>query len=591
MPIYSKFKVKMMGETAILIEVADEISREANSYVLALKKKLEEKMEKLKGIWELVPAYTTLLVNYDPKMISVENLIGLINEIEDELKSEVVEEVIGKRRIIEIPVAYGGEFGPDLEFIAEYSGLSIEEVIKIHSSQTYLVYMIGFTPGFTYMGEVPDIIAVPRLEKPRLRVPAGSVGIAGKQTGIYPIESPGGWRIIGRTPLKLFDPTSPKPTLLNAGDLVKFKPISKEEYEKLKRKEYIERKEVITGEIALQILNAGPGVTIQDLGRKGYRKYGVPFSGALDKKSFMIANILVGNNVNSACIEVFQSSLTLKALREIIIAITGAEVYATVNGEKIPTYQATKLRKNDELIIQQFEKGQVAYIAIAGGIEEPTLLGSKSHYLKAGMGRTLKNGTFMSIGKIRDKNILKDYPARKAPNKLRTAIKKEIKLRIILGPHDDHFPNEIIEDFFDSTFVVTPYIDRMGFRLTKLKGESYGGTGRLISCGTMPGAIQIPPDGNPIVLMADAQTTGGYPIIGTVILNDLDILAQAQPGTKVKFEEISLDRSVNEYLNTLKSIEEFEAVIKNKVKQFTKKFEYIQVKYYDKVMDAWMSKH
>lgn len=591
MPIYSEFKVKMMGERAVLIEVADEISREANTYVLALKRKLEEKAKVLRGILELVPAYTTLLIYYDPTHVSIDNLLQTIRKVEGEIKSEAIEKIVGRRRIIEIPVIYGGEFGPDLQFIAEYSGLSIEEIIKIHSSQIYLVYMIGFTPGFAYMGEVPDVIAVPRLEKPRLKVPAGSVGIAGKQTGIYPIESPGGWRIIGRTPLKLFNPKSSKPTLLNAGDLVKFKPISRREYEKLKKaRKIVEEREEVKGEVALQVENVGPGVTVQDFGRIGFRKYGVPFSGALDKKSFMIANILVGNDVNSACIEVFQSSLTLRALKDVIIAITGAEIYATINGEKISTYQATILRKNDELFIQQFERGQVAYIAVSGGIEEPMLLGSRSYYLRADIGRALKSGALLTIGKIRDESVFKDYPARKIPSKFKPVIEEEITLRVILGPHDEYLSSEIVEDFLVSTFVVTPYIDRMGFRLTKLEGEGYGGTGRLISCGTVPGAIQIPPDGNPIVLMADAQTTGGYPIIGTVILSDLDILAQAQPGTKIKFEKISVKEAVEEYFNVIREVSEIEDIIKGQVKEFTKKFKYIKVKYFEKIIDAWIQK-
>ena len=140
-----------------------------------------------------------------------------------------------KGRVVEIPVAYGGEFGPDIGFVAEYNGLTVEEVVEIHSKPLYRVYMLGFVPGFAYLGGMDERITTPRLEKPRLKVPAGSVGIAGKQTGWYAIESPGGWRLIGRTPLKTFNPMESPPSLVLPGDYVRFKPISEEEFWRIHR--------------------------------------------------------------------------------------------------------------------------------------------------------------------------------------------------------------------------------------------------------------------------------------------------------------------------------------------------------------------
>lgn len=136
-------------------------------------------------------------------------------------------------RLVEIPVCYGGEFGPDLEYVAAFNGLTTEEVIHIHSSGDYLVYMIGFAPGFPYIGGMSEKIATPRRETPRLKIPSGSVGIAGKQTGVYPIETPGGWQLIGRTPLKLFRPDEEPPSLLMAGDKIKFVPISYNDYKEM----------------------------------------------------------------------------------------------------------------------------------------------------------------------------------------------------------------------------------------------------------------------------------------------------------------------------------------------------------------------
>jgi len=176
-----------------------------------------------------VPTYRSLLVRYDPLKITYEQLAFRIKDVERNLKTTKQEE----GRLFVIPVIYGGEYGPDLNFVAKCHGLTDEQVVKLHSDREYRVYMIGFVAGFPYLGEVADEIATSRLETPRLRVPAGSVGIAEKQTGIYPCEAPGGWQIIGRTPIRLFNPLEQPPTPLKAGDTIKFKPISEVEFRAL----------------------------------------------------------------------------------------------------------------------------------------------------------------------------------------------------------------------------------------------------------------------------------------------------------------------------------------------------------------------
>jgi KipI family sensor histidine kinase inhibitor len=214
-----------VGETALVVEFGDEISPEINSKVIALNEKLSK--AEIYEIEELVPTYRSLLIRYNPLKTTYTQLCLRIKAIEKTLIKTPVET---KGRKIAIPVIYGGEYGPDLAYVAQYHKLSEEQVIALHSKREYRVYMIGFVAGFPYLGEVPDEIATPRLEKPRLKVPAGSVGIAEKQTGIYPCEAPGGWQIIGRTPIRLFDPRQQPPALLKPGDIVKFKPISEEEF-------------------------------------------------------------------------------------------------------------------------------------------------------------------------------------------------------------------------------------------------------------------------------------------------------------------------------------------------------------------------
>ena len=178
-------------------------------------------------IYELIPTYRSLLIQYNPLERERDSLIEKLSEIEKDLGAID----LPKPRIVEIPTIYGGEFGEDLGFVAEHNGLSEDQVIKIHSSIDYRIYMLGFTPGFSYLGGMSEKIAAPRLKTPRTKIPGGSVGIAGKQTGIYPMESPGGWQLIGRTPDKLYDPSSETPIILQAGDYIRFIPIDKDEYD------------------------------------------------------------------------------------------------------------------------------------------------------------------------------------------------------------------------------------------------------------------------------------------------------------------------------------------------------------------------
>lgn len=180
------------------------------------------------GVIEIVPTYRSLLVYFDPLTVARAELSERISLLIRDDKQQTAQAQAA--RIVEIPVGYGGELGPDLDFVASHTGLAPEEVIAIHTSVPYLVYMLGFTPGFPYLGGMSERIAAPRLEKPRTAIPGGSVGIAGAQTGIYPITSPGGWQIIGRTPVKPFNPAVAEPFLFAAGDYLQFKAVTAAEY-------------------------------------------------------------------------------------------------------------------------------------------------------------------------------------------------------------------------------------------------------------------------------------------------------------------------------------------------------------------------
>jgi len=208
------------GDSAILVTLGAQIDLPTNRRAHALARWWMAQPHP--GVGEAVSGYATLLAHYDPLVLDYAAALDLLRRGLEECAA--LPDL--PPRVVEIPVRYGGEFGPDLPFVANHCGLSEEEVIARHAAGEYPVYFIGFTPGFPYLGGLDASIAAPRLETPRPRVPAGSVGIAGKQTGIYPLESPGGWRIIGRSDLRLFDPLRDPPALLAPGDVVRFVRVS-----------------------------------------------------------------------------------------------------------------------------------------------------------------------------------------------------------------------------------------------------------------------------------------------------------------------------------------------------------------------------
>ena len=217
-------KILTVGDCGVSVEFGQEINLDINHRVTALKMLLKEKG--IPGIVETISTYCSLLIEYDPMVIQYDELVNNLKVLVNQLRDIKLPE----KRVVEIPVAYGGEYGPDLKEVAETHGISEEEVIRLHSEPEYPIYMLGFVAGFPYLGGMNKAIATPRKKTPRLKIESGSVGIAGEQTGIYSVESPGGWQIIGRTPIKLYDPERERPVLLEAGQYIKFKAITGEEF-------------------------------------------------------------------------------------------------------------------------------------------------------------------------------------------------------------------------------------------------------------------------------------------------------------------------------------------------------------------------
>lgn len=580
------------GDSSVLIKFGDEISEEINRIVNEFNKLLIAYNHR--AIIDTIPSYCALLVIYKPELIGYEELIEILNYLAHNLNSGLVKE----REVVEIPVLYGGEKGIDINTVASSNSLSIEDVVLLHSEPEYLIYMLGFTPGFPYLGGMNKKISTPRLEIPRVKIKAGSVGIAAEQTGIYPINSPGGWQIIGQTPIELFNINRKDPVLLKSGQYIKFKPISEKEFIEIKAKNerdkllYLNEDESgYKNKKGFIVRHPGFLTTIQDMGRYGYQAFGVSVSGSMDTYSMSIANILVDNDVNEAVIEATILGPTIEFMEDNIIAITGANLMPQINGKDIGLNTAIICQKGDILSFKGLKSGNRAYIAFAGGLSVPEVMGSKSTYIKANIGgyRGRKLEKNDEVAFENPKVNIPNFPHRKVSVKerIRDRLNEEfpLKLRVIMGPQDNLFTDNGIKIFLNSIYTVSNEFDRMGCRLEGKKIQHIK-DGNIISDGIAFGAIQVPSHGTPIIMLADRQTVGGYAKIANVISVDLAKLAQAKPGDKIVFEKISIEEAHNLYLKRLDEFEKLKLSFTNKANSNSK---YYHIKVNDRNYDVEVS--
>ena len=285
------------------------------------------------------------------------------------------------------------------------------------------------------------------------------------------------------------------------------------------------------------ILNPGVLTTVQDLGRRGYGQYGIPVSGAMDRTSFQIANRLVGNDPGDAGLEITLYGLKLEILRPVRISITGGDMNPRLNGEPLPMWQTLDLTAGSTLLFKNIRSGARAYLAVEGGIDSPVQLDSRSTHQKAFLGKTLKKGDIVKT--LIDKRTVISH---RLPDALIPTPQKQAEIRVILGPQDDRFTRKGMNTFLSETFTITSQSDRQGYRLEGDIIEHVSGAD-IISDAILPGSIQVPGNGQPIIMMMDAQTTGGYPKIACVIGPDIDILAQMLPGRKVRFRQIAIEEA------------------------------------------------
>jgi biotin-dependent carboxylase-like uncharacterized protein len=435
-------------------------------------------------------------------------------------------------------VAYGGEEGPDLEEVAQLAGLSAAAVVARHAAREYRVFMLGFLPGFAYMGVVDPAIAAPRRTAPRLSVPAGSIGIAGLQTGVYPFESPGGWRIIGKTTSIVFDVSREPPALFAPGDRVRFLPSpppgSRPSTSPRRPSETALDPDPDARPGGVTVIRPGLFTTIQDEGRWGHQAIGVPVSGAMDLASHRLANVLAGNARDAATLEVTLAGPELRLEQETTVAIAGADLGATLDGVAMPPGSARRARAGGVLRFGPRRAGARAYVALGGGVDVPLVLGSRSTHTRSRMGglegRALRAGDRLPLGTVHG-----DPATIRAEAGLASG---GARLRVLPGPQGGAFPPDALERLQSTRFTIAPQSDRMGYRLEGGVPLSAPG-GEMISDATFVGGVQVPPSGHPILLMADRQTTGGYPQIAIVIAADLPQAGQLVPGDWVEFHVCS----------------------------------------------------
>lgn len=471
------------------------------------------------GVAEIIPAAQTLMIRTAPGIAADAALAARISARQPGSGSGLVPRS-RPAEIIELPVTCDGE---DLAAVAAHMGLSVAEVIAAHQASTWQVAFCGFAPGFAYMTCDDPRFDLPRRVTPRTRIPAGSVALAGRFCGVYPQETPGGWQLIGRTDVPMWNLSRDPPALLRPGARCRFVP-------------QIGRVHTVAsippplppGD-GLRILSTVFPITFQDEGRPGQGGQGVSGSGALDLGALRRANRAVGNPAGVAALEITLGPVRLRADMPMVLALAGAG-QAQVAGRTIPPGAAFALDAGDEVQIGLPRTGMRSYLALRGGYRVAPVLGSAAtdtlafvgpSVLHAGAALAAANGPALATA------LPEIAPVLPGADDL-------IELPVTLGPRADWFTPDMIQRFLAQEWLVTPQSSRVGIRL---QGDplTRPDARELPSEGTETGAIQIPHSGQPVLFLADHPLTGGYPVIATVMPQALDLAGQIPPGARIRF--------------------------------------------------------
>ena len=436
-------------------------------------------------------------------------------------------------RTVEIDVLYDGE---DVDEAADLLGLSREALINWHTSTEWTAAFGGFAPGFTYCApsEPSQARAVPRRSNPRTAVPAGAVGIAGEFSAVYPRVSPGGWQLLGTTNTPMWDSNANPPALVQPGDRVRYRSVDRLP----ELVDHSARSKRAPARLPrMEVIDAGLLTLYQDLGRPGVGDLGVTPSGAADRAAAATANVAVGNPRGATVLENI-GGIKLHALTDTVICVTGATARVRLGEMPVHLARPVLVTAGHTVTVDPATVGMRNYVAIRGGIIAESELGSAATDVLSGLGPDPVT-TGDVIGVLPRSTGMTDA---QLANPLRVRESSDGKtratLRCVLGPRDDWFGDNV-SAFLDTEWTVTSDSNRVGLRLDGEETIERVKDGELPSEGMVAGSIQIPPNGKPVVFLRDHAVTGGYPVIATVLEEDIDIAAQLPPGARVNFELVA----------------------------------------------------
>ncbi len=568
-------RLEALGDRAVLVVLGAGVDAGTNAAARRLSTRLAAQFSGDDVEWVVGMASVAMIAATPLALPGLRERLQRALERTQDPDVEIADVEAGRR--VELDVHYGGADGPDLDAIAAHAGLDVAATIAAHAGGDYAVACIGFQPGFPYLLGLDPRLAMPRHRTPRSAVAAGSVGIGGAQTGVYPVQSPGGWQLLGRIAERLFDPRRVPASLLAVGDRVRFRVAT----DRRRNDEVADtpvraipdatfpfpcgEPQESTGASAatpvlaavatpaaassrVDVLHPGARTTVQDLGRPGHRAIGVTPGGAADPAALELANLLVGNAPEAAGLEVLLRGPRLAFADARVVAWLGAaEAEVKVGELVIPRGRPALLPAGSELVVGALRKGVRLWLAVSGGIAVAPVLGARATDPRGGFGgldgRALLAGDRLPLAaaprrsrphRDDDPPRLFGFGMRLPPLPARDAI---VELRVLAGAHADALGERGPAAGGPTEWTVGQDSDRMGLRLagTSLRLD---GVGELPSAAALPGTVQLPPGGQPVILGVDGQTLGGYPRIAHVIAADLALLAQLAPGARLRLRRV-----------------------------------------------------
>jgi KipI family sensor histidine kinase inhibitor len=527
-------EVRRLGDRAFLVGAADAAA--ARRLAEALTTALGEDADVVGGA-------ASVMVQASDVEADLQPLLATADAVRDEVTRPAPSGVPdGPGRLVTIPCRFDG---PDLDEAAALAGCRPDEVAALLTRQPLTVAFMGFSPGFAYLGSLLDPLdRVPRRARPRPVVPAGSVAIANGQAAVYPTASPGGWQLVGRTGLPLFSPDRPPYAVLSPGDRVQFTVAV--EGEPLEQRPVIPPAWSVPAgaRVVFDVLAPGLRATVQDGGRQGIAAVGVPGARPADPVSFELANRLAGNASDAGTLELTGGGTRLSCRAACHVAVVGAAPEVRVDGTTAEAGRLLPLGPGQTLDIGRQHGGCRSYLSVAGGFLGPVWFGSAASDELTGLGAgPLAQGAVLYAGAWAPP--LGDHIA--AVGVTDVDASSVVELRVAPGPHAEQFAPDALERLVGAVFVVQSESNRVGLRLRAETGgltwRDGPGRGGLDSQGVVTGAVQVPPDGDPVVLMPDHATLGGYPVLAVVVSADLGRLGQCAPGTRLRLVPIAFEEA------------------------------------------------